>query len=1461
MNQSYDTVCDDGGLAFVRGCRGDFDFSLLAEQALLSVIPSGLFLLLATARFFALRRRPQRVGAGTALQRSKLVVIACYLALQVALLVSWAQPGAYRTTASVPAATLCLVAALTLAPLSWLEHAYSPRPSALINVYLLVSLFFDAVQLRTFWLNKEEGRSDISLAAVATASLVIKTGLLALEVVEKRHFLGSEWTSKSPELTAGVYSRALLVWLHGTLTKGASILLLPADLSPLRESLGTAQLSREFHFAWRGSKRTTVPGAAETESGEGASSLVWALVKVLKWPLVAPVLPRLVQTAFTICQPLLLRELLHYLDGRETFVKSTGYGFIITYGLVYLGLAVSTCIYWRLNYRCLVQLRGCIVSALYQKTLHIEEAKYDMDAPITLVSTDMERLINGCKDFHEIWSNSLQVAITIWLLYRELGVACVAPAAVAIVSSLGSMAISSPAGRAQVSWMEATQERVGTTARAVNGMRSVKLLGLSESIYGLLHKLREAELHAARHFRHIEVLSAVVSFLPLLLSPVFTFLVFVLQARNTGRELDTVTVFVSLSLLQLMTQPLVWLFQAVPLLAAALGCISRVESYLNAQERLPEKRSQGRLENDLCDTHDHGTKSETLPNALTIRNGDFAWVESKSVLGSVDMTIPAHQLTMIVGPVASGKSTLAKGIVGQLPHIQGQLLYQHGPSEIAFCDQEPFIMDATLAENIVGFCTLDVDWLDTIITAVDLHKDLATLPQGKSTPVGSRGSRLSGGQRQRVSIARALYARKQFVVFDDVLSSLDPGTKDRIFGNVFGETGLLRRAGCTVILCSNDVAFLPQAAHVIVLGRDGKVADSGTFEHLVEASPYVQSLTLPDTTIKNIGKPEQADTPPDSTQEDAPQDDVVQDDITRRVGDASVYKHLARHVGLWRSLVFLAFTCGWSVFSTIGPVWLNFWSSASAPQDNAYYLGVYAALQACALLFLTLFAGFALTSLAIKAGTSIHHDLLHALIWAPVSFFTSTDVGNITNRFSGDIVLIDGELPMALLETVSAGLVAVVQMVLMAVAAPFLAISYPFIVAALYYIQHFYLMTSRQLRFIDLEARAPLQTQMLETIHGLATIRTFGWAANSIGRNHELLDASQRPVYLLYMIQRWLQLVLELLIAVLAVLLVAITVNIDPTSNGLLGVALIQLMSLSQELKMVVIHYTSLETSLTAVARAKSFKETTPSEDLPEEGSALVTPSQGVWPQTGNIRLDNISVDYGSLSQSEKSQLALRNVSLDMVSGQKIAICGRSGSGKSTLLAALTGLVRLSSGSISIDGVDTATLRPSALRSALNTIPQEPFLFHKTVAKNLDPSGAHSDEILVSALEQVDLWEAINNLGGLHAEVSLDRLSLGQKQLLALTRATLKTGHIVLLDEATSSVDQHTAELMHRLIRTKFQERTVIAILHQLQAVLDFDLVVIMADGEIAELGRPAELLKGKSMFRELWDAGNLGNV
>lgn len=1148
--------CDDWSLGTVHGCRGDFDLTLLTEYIFLSILPSGLFLVLTVARLVAIQVASRKnkegssraSGGSTRLQFYKLAAISCYGALQLVLLVLVLHNSANVPTAA--AAVLNLITALTLALVSWVDHSRSLRPSTLINLYLLGSPVCDAIQTRTLWLryfDEPTQKTGLVFASAASGALIIKTGLLFLESIEKPNITWSEWPDEknapNPEEKAGVLSRSLLIWVHGILSKERKTLISPIDLDPLREGLGTSHPSSLFWSHWGFS-----PGHLDPEQSISADSawtaqksrLATTLLQTLKWSLLASIIPRLCLTGFTFCQTLLLREFLRSFAGQPTFVSaSTGYVFIVLYGVVYTGLAVSGAIYWRLVYKTLVQMRGCIISAVYEKTvLEIDPSRADMDAPVSLVSTDMERIISGVKDLHEIWANSLQAGLTIWLLYRELGLACVAPAAVAIISSLGSMLMSPRADKAQVAWMEATQERVGVMARAVGGMRSVKLLGLSEAVYGWLNSLRTAELHAARHFRYIEVFTAVIAFVPLFLSPVFTFLVFVVQARTTGEHLDVVKAFVTLSLLHLMTQPLGWLFQAVPLLVASIGCIDRVDKYLHGPSQKPSSGS----EHESTAEHD----------AIVIRDGKlgWAWNEEDLVLSNVNITMPAHQLTLVVGPVASGKSTLAKAVVGQLPCFLGDIRMGHSGG-VAFCDQEPFLMNDPIRANIVGLSEpelADPGWYDTVIRAVGLDKDLATFPDGSETSVGSQGTRLSGGQRQRVSIARALYSRKRTAVFDDVLSSLDAATNEYVFDNVLGHSGLLREMNCTVILFTHEVALLPRSDHIIVLGRDGMVAASGSFEELAQTSPYVQSLVIGNnsgtasgipssTTSLGAGPPQKpADEDGHDIKSDSPHANGLlmssgqpPDDLTRRLGDVSIYKYLVHHGGLWRTAVFVLLTCGSAIFSTIGPVWLKTWCSDTnlTARSDSYYLSIYAVFQSMALLFLGLFAGFALTALAVKIGESLHQVLLSATVWAPMAFFSATDTGIITNRFSGDFILVDGDLAMTLLETLSSGLVAVVQMIYIAVAGPYVAIAYPVLLACLYFVQSFYLKTSRQLRSLDLEARSPLQSQLLETIYGLATIRSFSWSKPAVQKFQRAVDASQQPLYLLYMVQRWLQLVLE----------------------------------------------------------------------------------------------------------------------------------------------------------------------------------------------------------------------------------------------------------------------------------------------------------------------------------------------
>jgi len=985
---------------------------------------------------------------------------------------------------------------------------------------------------------------------------------------------------------------------------------------------------------------------------------------------------------------------------------------------------------------------------------------------------------------------------------------------------LGSVSILNVIMQSQAEWLEAIERRISATTTMLGSMKRVKMCALTEVFNTSLRGLRIEELSVSDRFRRLLIANLFFSFATQLIAPVLTFAVFSILALRDGNTTLTVSkAFTSLSLFALLAEPLASLLMAMAQFAGSVGCFRRIQAFLEKSEHVdprlkpfPDsfaKNPSSQSNADSSQSDSSGTelvsRSEKSPtrdllekvmipfsnpegDALIVRAASFGFdSEKKPLINSIDFKVPRAKLTMIVGPVGCGKTVLLKGLLGEIPTISGTV--QLFSKDVAYCEQSPFHMNGTIRDSIVMFEEFDDRWYNCVLEGCALDEDLQQLPLGDQTRIGSKGIALSGGQGQRLALARAAYARRDLCILDDIFSGLDRDTENRIFHSLLGMDGIFHRQCATVILASSSVKRLPFADQIIVLDEKGNVSEQGSFQELNASGGYVSNFDLPAPDWRFQAKETNLDqlfSPPTDPIHGPVEVKAIKGlseselDANRRTGDLSVYGYYTKTVGKTAVISFVAAICGY-VFAMIFPqVWLGWWSTANAEHPNqrlGYYLGIYALLGVGGLACLVVGCWQLLVTMVPQAGKKFHQRLLDTVLAAPLSFFSTTDTGVTLNRFSQDLQLIDMDLPTSALNFFTAGVLCVAQIILIGVTSTYAAISFPIWFVALYLIQRFYLRTSRQLRFLDLEAKAPLYSQFTEILGGLMTVRAFGWQNDLEKKTGHLLDLSQRPFYLLWSVQRWLQLVLDLVVAAVAVLLMILVSQLRGTIQGAsVGIALLNVVLFSQHIKLVIQYWTMLETHIGAVARIKNFAARTECED-PSNGKGDPPPS---WPSQGGIEFNSVYASYDS------SRMVLKNLTMSVQAGEKIGVCGRTGSGKSSLILAIFGMIELHGGSISIDGVNLSTLSFEEVRSRIIGLPQDVFMIHGTVRLNVDPYKKSSDEAIIGALEDVRLWDVLQEKGGLDASIDAVNLSHGQKQLLCLAQALLRHSSILILDEATS---------------------------------------------------------------------------
>eukprot|EP00581_Thalassiosira_minuscula_P006624 CAMPEP_0183704094 /NCGR_PEP_ID=MMETSP0737-20130205/1557_1 /TAXON_ID=385413 /ORGANISM="Thalassiosira miniscula, Strain CCMP1093" /LENGTH=1530 /DNA_ID=CAMNT_0025930911 /DNA_START=209 /DNA_END=4801 /DNA_ORIENTATION=- len=860
--------------------------------------------------------------------------------------------------------------------------------------------------------------------------------------------------------------------------------------------------------------------------------------------------------------------------------------------------------------------------------------------------------------------------------------------------------------------------------------------------------------------------------------------------------------------------------------------------------------------------------------------------ESRIALRDISCTIERGSLVAVVGTVGSGKSSFLAAILGEMESIndtkvymppkKGELLHENN---VSFCSQSPWVVNDTLRGNILFGRPFDKSRYEQVVRSCALTDDLAVLPAGDMTEIGERGINLSGGQKARVALARAMYSPdSQLILMDDPLSAVDAHVGEHLFREAI--TGDICR-GATRVLVTHHVHFLPRCDSVIVLEK-GMVKHTGKYEDLVargvdfagaiEATKKDDSVGADDKETEgekdeaksgNQGddkdsKGEEVSSKDNAKMKKAGEKLVTDEEKEEGAVEGSMYSHYAKAGGTLMFLsIFIIQGIG-RASEIMANFWLTIWAEATMKSvvnettiDTVFYLNIYAAFGLFGVLCLTL-RSISMAIHRLKASRRLHDDLTASIMRAPVAFFDVTPIGRVLNRFAADMDKIDLELTQSLGQAVST-----IYSVLGAVSAIIAATKGTLLVALApigyfnYIIQKWFRKSSTELQRAASVAASPIFTDFSQMLSGTSTIRAYGKQNKFFGKCQSSFDNFNALFSAIQQANFWLGLRLDAMGGSVGAIIGGIALATNESNfipAGWVGLALSYSIEVTGYLKHGVRMIAQCEAEMNSVERVLYYSNSVQPE---APSDTKLDPNLSDWPSKGSLEIQRVSMRY------RDGPLVLKGINVSIKGGEKIGVVGRTGSGKSSLMTALFRIceVEPDGGKIVIDGVDISQIGLNALRLSLSIIPQDPVMFSNTVRYNLDPFEEKSEYELWEALKKVQLAEAIAVMpGGLDEQVSEggENFSQGQRQLLCIARSLLRKPKILVMDEATASIDNATDALIQQMIRENFASATVLTIAHRLNTIMDSDRVLVLDDGNVAEFDSPAALMNQDGIFASM---------
>ncbi|KAM0065996.1 putative ABC-type xenobiotic transporter [Helianthus debilis subsp. tardiflorus] len=1236
-------------------------------------------------------------------------------------------------------------------------------------------------------------------------------------------------------------SKLTFSWVNPLLAVGYRKPLVLEDIPCLAPIDEAAVAHEKFTKAW---------DSLQTEKTLNNANMVpKALAKVYFKEMVFSGLCILLRNIMVVVSPLLLYA---FVDYANLEVKDLHHGLLLVECLIIVKVVESLTNrqFYFMARRTGMRMRSALMVKVYEKQLKLSnlgKSRHSTGEVVNYIAIDAYRMGEFPMWFHLGWSCSLQLFLSIAVLFSVVGLGVLPGLVPLIVCALLNFPFAKAMQKSQLNFMVAQDKRLRSTSEILNNMKVIKLQSWEEKFKKIVESFRETEVHWLRETQLKRAYGTVLYWMsPTLVSSVVFFGCVLLKSA----PLDAATIFTILAALRTMSEPVRFLPEALSALIQVKVSFDRINSFL--------------VDDELKDTRmERNHEPENSHACIKIQDGNFSWDPESPVptLRNINLEVTYGQKVAVCGSVGAGKSSMLYSILGEISKTSGTVGVF---GSIAYVSQTSWIQSGTIQDNILYGKPMDRTRYEKAIKACALDKDIEAFTHGDLTEIGQRGLNMSGGQKQRIQLARAVYNDADIYLLDDPFSAVDAHTAVTLFNDCVMNC----LEGKTVILVTHQVEFLSSVDNILVM-QDGQIKQSGNYEKILtvgtafeelvnahkEAITGLNSSPSENKTMnmhqnleevnnnylkKQISEGQLVKGPPGVQLTEEEEKEIG------NVGWKPFLDYVVISEGSWFLFLSVFTVTSFVALQAAASYWLAY--GIQIPKVTTIMLiCVYTLLSSISTVFVFLRSFFA-ALLGLKASKLFFNKFTDSIFSAPMVFFDSTPVGRILTRASSDLSVIDFDIPFSFAYVAASGIELLAMICIMASVTWQVLIVAIFGLVATKYAQGYYQPNARELMRINGTTKAPVMNFASETSLGVATIRAFKMQDRFFKEYLKLVDTDATTFFFSNASLEWLVLRTEafsnLTLFTASFLLVFIPNGFVPP--GMVGLSLSYALNLTGTQVFMTRWYCSLANYIISVERVKQFMH------IPTEPPAVVLNNRppSSWPSKGRINFEDLKLRY-----RPNALLVLKGITCTFKEGTRVGIVGRTGSGKTTLITALFRLVEPDSGRILIDGLDICSIGLKDLRMNLSVIPQEPTLFRGSIRTNMDPLGLHSDDEIWKALEKCQLKTTIRSLPNLLDSSVSDEgenWSAGQRQLFCLGRVLLRRNKILVLDEATASIDSATDVILQRIIREEFSSCTVITVAHRVPTVIDSDKVMVLSFGKMMEYDEPSKLMETDSFFSKL---------